>query len=750
MIKQFLVLSSLLFISCPEKNNQDAINNLISFAKTYGYVKYFHPSDEASKIDWNYLSAYGAKRILECDSQEDMILTLEEIFHPIAPSVQFSETKKSYPVEKITPEFLNKYDPVYWQHNGVSFGMLNQRNTYKSVRANRENVVDNSDRFGNLSMSINAKKYYGKEIKFSGWAKLKAESKGTGHLWFRVDRGNNERCAFQNMNENPIKNSNWQQYEIYEEVCDDASRILIGSFMNGKGTLYLDDVQLSFKENNEWIEIPILNGDFEANHIGSINDESKWKGESKGYAYEISTAEFKEGKSSVAISYEGLITKTKSETIFDAYPKFGELIEKEIGTNLYCQIPLNLYGDSDNTFPKSSSYDQLENQLNKMSYSTEELHVRLGNVINTYNVFQHFYPYFDVVDIDWNMELETALKRSFEDKNNIDHANTLKKFTSPLKDGHISIGGGDNSFFVPNITWEWIENKLVITEVSDTITTLSIGDIVTRISGQSTKDYFNDIYTKISAGTDGYLQHIAKYRSLLGEEGSELIIEVNDEEIKLKRNQEFNYKKTGIAIQDWTHKLMEDNIYYLNLSKIEMDTITSLLPELQKAKGIVCDMRGYPNGNHDLISHLLIEKDTTTAWMQVPQIIYPDQENITGYKHHGWEMKPKTPYLGDKEIVFMIDGRAINYAESYMGFIDNYNLATIIGQPTAGTNGNVNPFVLLDKFRISWTGMKVVRHDRSQQHALGILPDIYVEKTIDGVKSGRDEFFEKAIEVIKK
>ena len=52
------------------------------------------------------------------------------------------------------------------------------------------------------------------------------------------------------------------------------------------------------------------------------------------------------------------------------------------------------------------------------------------------------------------------------------------------------------------------------------------------------------------------------------------------------------------------------------------------------------------------------------------------------------------PYLGNKNVVFMTNGSAISYAESYMGYIEGYKLATIIGQPTAGTNGNTNPLIL--------------------------------------------------------
>jgi C-terminal processing protease CtpA/Prc len=99
--------------------------------------------------------------------------------------------------------------------------------------------------------------------------------------------------------------------------------------------------------------------------------------------------------------------------------------------------------------------------------------------------------------------------------------------------------------------------------------------------------------------------------------------------------------------------------------------------------------------------------------------------------------------------VFLTDGRAISYAESFMSFIEHYKLAEIVGQPTAGTNGNVNPFVLPGGFTVIWTGMKVVKHDGSQHHLIGIQPTIPMKRTIQGIREDRDEFLEKAIGVIK-
>ncbi|MEN0050458.1 MAG: peptidase S41, partial [Bacteroidota bacterium] len=66
----------------------------------------------------------------------------------------------------------------------------------------------------------------------------------------------------------------------------------------------------------------------------------------------------------------------------------------------------------------------------------------------------------------------------------------------------------------------------------------------------------------------------------------------------------------------------------------------------------------------------------------------------------------------------------------------------------AGANGNVNPFTTMGGFRFSWTGMKVLKHDGSQHHMIGIQPTVPMQPTIQGIREGRDELLEKAVEII--
>lgn len=752
MKKIILIITTTICIFNLNAQSQQQIDNLKTFAKAYGYVKYFHPSDEAAHIDWNSFAIYGAEQIEKCSSQEEIINTLNNLFHPIAPSVIFSNTKKDFDLNSITPSNIKKYKITYWQHSGLGLGMTNNGGTYKSIRVNSKDNTEKPAGFGNLMTGLDADKYIGKEIKYTGFVKIKENSTGTGHLWLRIDNKDKSMGFFDNMGDNPIKSNNWQQYEIIGKVDSVAKSIVFGCFLQGNGTLYFDKAQLFYKENNEWIEIPLNNNNFESGEIVEKWSANNWVKRGKGYDVGLTSSIVYEGKKSAVIAYMQQNTSNKSnKKLFKTHPSIKEIIEEKIGNGIFCQIPLTLYlHNKKGTFPASNdkSLIKLEKSLSNIVTTDNNRSLRLGNIVNVYNVFHHFYPYFDVVDANWESEFETALKSAYNDTDSYDYLITLKKFTAKLKDGHIWVNKSPNkNIYLPPFEWEWVENKLIITMIFNTNLGLKVGDVITKIDNITAEEYFNEINSQISAGTKGWLATRASTESLFGEKDSEITLATSTNSFSIKRyltRQEYFQKEVKKDI----YKVVNDTIYYLNLDLIEMDTINKLLPQLEKSTAIICDLRGYPNGNHDFISYLLKSNDTSIAWMQIPQIIYPNQQKIIGYEKHGWKLKAKKPYLGEKKIVFIIDGSAISYAESYMSFIEHYKLATIIGQPTAGANGNINPFRLHGGYNLSWTGMKVLKHDGSQHHGIGILPNIYVTKTIEGVIQCRDEFLEKAIEIV--
>lgn len=621
MTKKIIVfLLSISIVSCvqnpdlPKKTNGHKTENLKAFAKVYGYVRYFHPSDESSKINWDYLAIYGASQIEKCTSKREVVSTLSKIFKPIAPSVEFHIGKRplDYDLQKIIPKSLEKYKPTYWQHQGLALGMVrNTYNPYYSIRVNRT-----------------------------------AQTDTTG--------------------------------------------------------------------------------------MGLSN--------SKLFAYA---------------------------------PKFGEIIERQIGDSIFCQIPLVLYSTEENTYPRSSGdgFKKLKNKLDGLSPEPTELSFRLGNVINLYNVFQHFYPYMDVLNVDWDRELGEALASCYTDKTEKEHVITLQKFTAPLKDGHVVfskkinkanglalsnepalIEGAWDPYILP-ISWEWIEDNLVVTDIYEDRSPIKIGDVITEIDHNSPKVYFEKVYSRISAGTEGWLQYRANLLSLLGSKNSETILTIGDQDVKLTRDKSYRESEQSITPYQADQKIINDSVIYLNLTRLPYEFIMDLMPLLEKSKSIIWDLRGYPaQGNYRFLSHLIKKMDTAKTDIRIPQVIYPGR-NFVGHKTFpvmsSRILQKKQPYLGNKQNIFLTNGSAISAAETIMIYVKGYGLAIIVGQPTAGTNGNAIKLSLPGGIGLSWTGMEMVKLDGSQLHGIGILPDIYANKTINGIMQGRDDILERAIELTR-
>ncbi len=73
---------------------------------------------------------------------------------------------------------------------------------------------------------------------------------------------------------------------------------------------------------------------------------------------------------------------------------------------------------------------------------------------------------------------------------------------------------------------------------------------------------------------------------------------------------------------------------------------------------------------------------------------------------------------------------------------------TVIGTQSAGANGNVSEFVLSGGIRSCFSGLDWHYPGGWCVQRQGVRLDLEVEPTIDGVRAGRDETREAAVETI--
>src|SRR5690606_9554573 len=71
----------------PPAASSDA-DELAAFARLYGYLRFFHPSDAAAEADWDALAVTGAREVVKGSDQAALAVALQRFAEPIAPTVR--------------------------------------------------------------------------------------------------------------------------------------------------------------------------------------------------------------------------------------------------------------------------------------------------------------------------------------------------------------------------------------------------------------------------------------------------------------------------------------------------------------------------------------------------------------------------------------------------------------------------------------------------------------------------------------
>jgi C-terminal processing protease CtpA/Prc len=292
----------------------------------------------------------------------------------------------------------------------------------------------------------------------------------------------------------------------------------------------------------------------------------------------------------------------------------------------------------------------------------------------------------------------------------------------------------------------------VVTRVKDSTTGVAPGDSVLTIDGKPVAEALAEREALISGATPQWIRFCALAELALGMTDGPVTLEIEPFAAPGKR------AKVTVKPERWFSYLteqprdkvaeLEPGIFYLNLDQLTDADFNQALAKLEQAKGIIFDLRGYPRlSDPEGFFARLSDKPLTSAQFLVPEISRPDRQQMK-FRNSNWQINPVAPLLKARK-AFITNGEAISQAESYLGIVEHYKLAEIVGAPTAGTNGDINPFQLPGGYTISWTGLKVLKHDGSQHHGVGILPTVPVARTRAAIAAGRDEFLERALQVVK-
>ncbi|WP_069661337.1 S41 family peptidase [Arcticibacter eurypsychrophilus] len=718
--------------------NERAERNLNAFCKLYGYVRFFHPSDEAQKIDWNNFAIYGAKKVLNAKNDQELLNTLNSLFVPIAPLLRISssKTKIILPVADYTPLQPDSFKVACWQHLGVKLPGFNT--LYKSVRLNRPPTVDEreSDQFIPLFLMRNSQNYAGKTFTF------KINMKGDTTInapTLKIEQQSSDNSSLRNISSIFYIDQSKRTFNFGGKIPSIQNTVL-GVVFNPTSPISLDNIQLFINDNGKQIEVN--------NSLAQVPDPFSNPSTSRFY-FKVTSLKF-------------------ATPVFTEIPKTSDILKKELVPGITCVLPLTVYSNTQHTYPEGDSI-----KLNRLLRDIERaipsaytggsrgslLEFRLGDIVIAWNVLRHFFPYWEDAKTTPEKMLRDSFLKAFTDKAALDFYQTLKIMGEKLNDGHVFANltdptnqEGDAS--VPLI-FSKAENKIVLSSILDSSLNniIAPGDLVESIDGSPSNSFLSLLENTIS-GSRQWKEHKALFTLTNGPKNTfqELIINHKGKRVSLK------LKRTlpGVEYRNGSYRqiprkngLVQPNIYYFNLSADSIiDQVNRFEDKLIGAKAIIFDLRGYPQADiYPIISHLTNKKIVSRPF-HTPKIIYPDYTQVN-YQTDSVVVNPvEKRYKG--KVFFLTDASAMSYSESFLGVVKDFNLGTLVGSATAGTNGNINTIYLPGRYSMSFSGSLVTNNDGSKHHLIGIVPDIKVERTIKGIMQQRDEVFEAAlIEAVK-
>jgi len=662
--------------------------------------------------------------------------------------------------------------------------------------------------FGCVAYAIPSK-YEGSEIELRAYMKLNKVADGAIGLMIRVD-GSSGTLGFENMQSKNIQGTkDWAQFVVKIPFPENARTIYIGAILSGSGQLWVDDFQLlldgkdisqaKFKKPKEYKADADIEFDHGSKLSGIVLTKSKiedldvlgkiW-GYLKYYHPSIADGDYnwdyelfrmlpkvidvknQEERNSILNSwvlslgdFETIKIDSQVDGEIKLVPDLSWINQKTLGSELVKSLnavksakrPSEHYyigkipGIGNPEFKNERSYGS-------MNYPDQGF--RLLCLYRYWNMIAYYFPYKKLIGEDWNEVLGEYIPRFINSSNELEYKLNSLSLIARIHDTHANIWGMDSTLtefrgkkYSP-LKITFIENKAIVTDYFDKAegqkTGLKIGDAIEIIDDKTIDEIIKEKLEFTPASNyPTQLRDIA--RSLLRTNKESLDITYWNGQKKIS-TQVATFSPDQINLyaefqkRDTCFKMINSDIGYIYPGSIKNEHLPKIMNEVYKTKGLIIDLRCYPSEFivFSLGEYLLPEPKSfvkfSTGSIEFPGLFTMTQDLKVG--------KSNPEYYKGK-VVILINEITQSQAEYTTMAFRTAPKAKVIGSTTAGADGNVSKIVLPGGISTMISGLGVYYPDGTETQRIGIVPDVEVKPTIQGIKDKRDELLEMAIKIIK-
>jgi C-terminal processing protease CtpA/Prc len=380
------------------------------------------------------------------------------------------------------------------------------------------------------------------------------------------------------------------------------------------------------------------------------------------------------------------------------------------------------------------------------------LEYRLLAVIKLWNVFHYFFPSLALTDGDWDAALPEFLARMERVKDGREYALAVAEMAARADDGHVSLYGNPTLDALYGakpapVAVRWIEGAWVIVQVGEPVkgSGAQVGDVILTLDGRPVAEREAELRRHFAASTEAGMRRKIADRLLSGPDGSELVLTVRGRgdrirEVRLRRQD----WKPGFAGE--TVRILPGNLGYVDLNRLRIPEVDALFEKVKDTRALILDMRGYPNGTAWFLAPRLNTRGAELgALFRRPWVSGLENGLEQAVLSQAQRIPPSDAPKYARPTVMLIDERTVSQAEHTGLFLEMSNGTKFVGTPTAGANGDITHLFLPGFASVRFSGAEVRHADGRQLQRIGLVPDVPVAPTIQGIRDGKDEVLDRAV-----
>jgi C-terminal processing protease CtpA/Prc len=198
------------------------------------------------------------------------------------------------------------------------------------------------------------------------------------------------------------------------------------------------------------------------------------------------------------------------------------------------------------------------------------------------------------------------------------------------------------------------------------------------------------------------------------------------------------------------YQLLADDVGYINIGKIKTDSLPLIFKKFENTKGIIIDIRNYPNEFMPYAMGRYLKPDSTPfSKYTAPVYNYPGAFRVVGITKNGAGSKDSiSTYKG--VVLILVNEQTQSSAEYTAMALRTSPHCVVMGSQTAGADGDVSYVPFPGGFRSPFSGLGIFYPDGKDTQGVGIVPDVFVNPTRKGIAASRDEVLERAVDYIRK